>query len=130
MRVIQLFQVFPPSANASNAQKELYADIVPEHMDFETIKERLKSKSYTAPAEFNRHVWLILNNAKEFYRSNEMRKADAMVEIAELVLRDFEEDWANTLAKLREEEGSSKASSVFASDPPLHLPRCHTACWY
>ncbi len=41
-------------------------------MDLGTIKERLRSSSYHLPRDFNRDVWLILNNAKVFYEAPEM----------------------------------------------------------
>ena len=121
----QLFKAFPPGAGANKAQRQLYLETVPEPMDEATIKDRLASKAYSAPKDFNRDVWLILNNAKVYYGSDEMRKGgqQGLVDLAEELLRDFEEDYAATQPKFSEGEGGGKTVSVFACEPPLRLPR-------
>ena len=118
-----LFQNFPPRPGSSKKLMQLYGDLVTEPMDLDTIKERLRSNTYNVPKDFNRDVWLILNNAKLFYESDEMRSQKAKADVAEAILRDFEEDYANSLAKFSGEESASKTMSVFSSEPPLALPR-------
>jgi len=94
-------------------------------MDLETIRDRLATQAYNAPKDFNRDVWLVLKNAKEYFASDEMRKGGhkGMGDLADELMRDFEEDYAATQPKFSEIEGGGKALSVFACDPPLRLPR-------
>ena len=94
-------------------------------MDLETIRDRLATQAYNAPKDFNRDVWLVLKNAKEYFASDEMRKGGhkGMGDLADDLMREFEEDYAATQPKFSEIEGGGKALSVFACDPPLRLPR-------
>jgi hypothetical protein len=40
----------------------------------QTIREKLKTRGY-GKDDFHRCVWLVLNNAKQFFKTDEMRKA-------------------------------------------------------
>ena len=121
----KLLSLFPPGEKASAKQKELYTDTCPETMDFAGIEDRLQSRSYAAPKDFNRHVWLVLNNAKLFFSTPDMRKAgkEELAKVAEEMLRDFDEDYAANKHNFEEASGASNAMSVFACEPPLELPR-------